>query len=260
MSSFELLSAGEVHLYVVNTADAKNIRAMADCEPLLSADEKERRTLFHFERDRRQYTLTRALLRRLLSIYRPQLKPMEWTFDQNSFGKPFIRGEPSTGLQFNLSHTRDMIVFAFAADRLIGVDVEWCSREINVMELAEQVFAKTEITLLQNTPGIRQRDLFFRMWTLKEAYVKCLGMGLSIPLNSFTAFGPEVKSAEEKFATVKFDRLGLSYIYCPICREGYALSLVVNGNQPCLRKFVTRVGSKCSELSTVAELCSEKIR
>jgi 4'-phosphopantetheinyl transferase len=70
--------------------------------------------------------------------------------------------------------------------RQLGVDVENVHRMTSCQELAKRFFAPSEYEYLRNLPPSLQRDAFFRIWTLKEAYIKAEGKGLSIPLASFS--------------------------------------------------------------------------
>jgi 4'-phosphopantetheinyl transferase len=90
----------------------------------------------------------------------------------------------STDLCFNLSHTDGLVVLAIARQP-VGVDVEWLDRRGRTIELADRYFAPTEITALRALPETAQRDRFFDLWTLKEAYIKARGLGLALPLGGF---------------------------------------------------------------------------
>jgi 4'-phosphopantetheinyl transferase len=105
----------------------------------------------------------------------------------NDYGKPSIAAEhvAARGIEFNLSHTDGLVVMGVTRDRSIGVDVENVRACEVGIEIAERFFAPEEILALRALPEEKQKHRFFEYWTLKEAYIKARGMGLSIPLERF---------------------------------------------------------------------------
>lgn len=93
----------------------------------------------------------------------------------NQYGKPYI--ENSQAIRFNISHSGDFVVCTFGNDES-GVDIE---KEVNCIDVAKRFFTKEEYQRIAHG----DIDMFTRIWTLKEAYIKELGVGFSIPLNSF---------------------------------------------------------------------------
>ena len=96
-------------------------------------------------------------------------------------GKPFLKDYPE--LFFNLSHSGSR-VFCAVSDREVGCDVE----RIRPADLsvANRFFAPEERQTIANAPTEEQNAMFFRIWTLKESFIKNVGQGLSMPLNEFT--------------------------------------------------------------------------
>src|SRR5690606_35000212 len=86
---------------------------------------------------------------------------------------------------FNLSHTRGMAVLAVTRAGEVGVDVESVQRRVELLALSERYFAASEHRRIAQLSGPAQREQFFRVWTLKEAYLKACGLGLRIALDSF---------------------------------------------------------------------------
>lgn len=238
MSLFERLSAGEVHLYVTSDAQIDDTRLMANYERLLSADERQRHARFHFARDRRQFIITRALMRCVLSLYQPDVRPESWRFGYNAYGKPHILNGAGEKLCFNLSHTQGRAVLAVAAGRRVGVDIEWCGKDVEMLELAEQFFSPGEAAMLRRASDTQRRNLFFQLWTLKEAYLKGLGTGLSVPLGSFSfAFTGSELSQIAFEPRASGEQFGDWYVCCLESGEGYALSLAADGGKPRIRTF-----------------------
>jgi 4'-phosphopantetheinyl transferase len=151
----------------------------------LDDDERTRAARFVYERDRHQFIAAHALLRTLLQHVagRPAI---EWRFTVGSHGKPALHPDHQLGrLEFNISHTRGAVACAMTLDHAIGVDIEDIERPGRLIEIADAYFAPDELTILRATPGAEQRALFLRLWTLKEAYIKAHGDGLSLPLDRF---------------------------------------------------------------------------
>lgn len=150
---------------------------------LLDSGERVRHAAFISEPARQQFLAGRALVRTCLSRY-GGLSPHEWRFRANRYGRPFVdeRCGPS-GLYFNLSHTEGMAVCAIAGFGEIGVDVERCDRHAAIEELGETVLAPAELAQLSALTGAERQERFYRFWTLKEAYLKARGVGLSLPMN-----------------------------------------------------------------------------
>jgi 4'-phosphopantetheinyl transferase len=150
---------------------------------LLDDAERARAARFAFEEDRQSYIAAHALLRAELSR-RAGRAPQDWRFAATALGKPFLL-EPPRDLRFSLTHTRGMVAVAVAEGVEIGVDVESDDRRAESMKLAERFFAPEEVALLRNVDGAARRELFFTIWTIKEAVVKATGQGLSRALDSF---------------------------------------------------------------------------
>jgi len=177
----------EIHLWICDYQSISDEAVLSNYRAILSIDERQQEGRFYFQRDRRRYLVTRALLRIVLSRY-VDVFPGQWVFSVNSFGKPEIANcrTRATRLSFNVSHTHSLIVVGVADGRDLGVDVENVfDRDVSV-DLADQFFSSTEVAALVALPTARRRDRFFEYWTFKEAYIKARGMGLSIPLNKFS--------------------------------------------------------------------------
>lgn len=154
----------------------------------LDEGEKARADRFGFSVDRETYVAAHALTRGLLT-HVDGLAAAAWRFSTTPTGRPEIA--PSLGrprLRFSLSHTRGLVACAVGLDLDLGVDVE-ADRDLgNELDLASKFFAPDELSLLRQIPEKQRRKTFLRIWTLKEAYIKATGQGLSCPLDSF-AFG-----------------------------------------------------------------------
>lgn len=149
---------------------------------MLDADEQARANRFLFAKHRRRFIVAHAAVRRILAS-RVGVGPGELQFTGNSHGKPFLKnvGAPV----FSLSHSHEMALCAVASDGELGVDIEWC-RELPHADLAQRFFAPDEAAALKALAEDDQVAGFFACWTSKEAYIKAKGLGLSLPLDSFS--------------------------------------------------------------------------
>jgi 4'-phosphopantetheinyl transferase len=192
------LPPGEVHVWIVEPERITDPGLQASYRALLDAQEREKQQRFHFEKHRLQYLVSHALVRLTLSRYAP-VAPEAWSFAANAYGRPEIRGEEKPWLRFNLSHTDGMALCAVARDVDVGADVEDTERRGETVSIADSFFAPTEVAALRALPELGQRERFFDYWTLKEAYIKARGMGLSLPLEQFAFALPEGLPARISF-------------------------------------------------------------
>ena len=132
--------------------------------------------------DRHLSLVSRALVRYLIAEV-TRKDPQSLRFSTNEHGKPFLVGFPE--IHFNLSHSHGAAVCALCRDAAVGVDVEDLGRHTN-LSIARRFFSSYETALVTKASDTEKRKLFFDIWTLKEAYIKAVGKGLSIPLNSFS--------------------------------------------------------------------------
>jgi 4'-phosphopantetheinyl transferase len=181
-SPVKLPGPGEVHAWFTLTGAIRPTELLAAYSRLLSAQERDRLKRLRSEHSRRDYLIAHALLRTTLAGYLGQA-PDDIAFTHNRFGKPRL-AEPGPGLEFNLSHTRGFAVVAVAHGGVVGVDAENTDRVVDAISL-QHVLAPAEIRQLEGWTPEQHRAAVFTFWTLKEAYVKARGEGLSIPLDSF---------------------------------------------------------------------------
>jgi 4'-phosphopantetheinyl transferase len=182
MERVPLLTVDDVHVWAATLSSDDEL--FAKYEALLSATERAKADRYHNPRDRRRYVVGRGRLRTLLGEYLSQ-PPADVPLTATNLGKPFL-GDPTSGVRFNVAHSADLALFAFARGREIGVDVEQVQSELNWRELAQRNFALEEFAALTSESAtFDRREAFFRCWTRKEAYVKALGLGMQVPLDGF---------------------------------------------------------------------------
>jgi 4'-phosphopantetheinyl transferase len=155
---------------------------VASLAQTLAPEEHARAARFHFAHDRRRFTVTRGVLRRLLAAY-SGIAAERIRLRYGPKGKPSLA--PDRGLEFNVSHSGDVAVVAVARGRRIGVDVERLRAEVAIDRLAAAFFSAAERAALDRCDDARLRSAFFACWTRKEAYIKAHGLGLGLALDSF---------------------------------------------------------------------------
>lgn len=152
---------------------------------LLSPDEQARAGRFLFPKDRDRFIVARGHLRSILGRYLG-VEPEGLRFAYNSYGKPCLSKEFDGGaLRFNLSHSHERALYAFARGAEVGVDIEYLRQDFACEEIARQFFSPREVADFRSLPASQRAEAFFHCWTRKEAYVKALGEGLSVPLDEF---------------------------------------------------------------------------
>ena len=145
----------------------------------LSTREIARANRFKFPQHRRRFIAARGILRQLLGNYL-QLNPSQVEFGYGDRGKPFLLSSlGNSSLQFNVSHSQEYALLGFSLNHPIGVDIEYLRQMPDALKIAQRFFSQREFSLLRDAPPERQNQLFFLLWTAKEAYLKAIGIGLS---------------------------------------------------------------------------------
>ena len=151
----------------------------------LSPEEAQNARRCRHAADRKTYVVSHALKRHVLAAAtgRP---PRQWDFTRGTHGKPRpITRAHEPDLRINISHTRGLAITALSVAHEVGVDVEWFHRP-NILRVAKRFYAEDEWQQVKTAKdeGDRHR-LAVGIWTLKEAYLKAKGTGLTVPLDSF---------------------------------------------------------------------------
>lgn len=178
---FPALADREIHVWSAGLdVDAKTRGGL---KAALTSEEHVRAARFRFERDRQRFTVARGILRDILSRYL-HCRPAELAFSYGPHGKPALAND-TTSLCFNVSHSGELALYAVSPGVEVGVDVERVEARNAGRDIAERFFAPREIAALGSLPSDLQVEAFFLCWTRKEAYIKAIGKGISIPLESF---------------------------------------------------------------------------
>jgi len=149
---------------------------------LLSPAELDRAARFHFQKHREHFVVARGVLRALLGAYL-DCAPHALQFRYNAYGKPLLA--PPLDLKFNLSHSGEWALYALTHVGEVGVDLEHLRPVDDLEQIAARFFSAAESATLLALPQTQQTEAFFNCWTRKEAYIKGVGLGLSLPLDQF---------------------------------------------------------------------------
>lgn len=172
-----------VDVYVVRLSEAR--AGMERFEAVLTPEERQRSEKFLRREDRARYVAGRGLARWLLAR-ELSAEPAALQICADGAGRPFlIQNGSSSALDFNVSHSGDVVLCASAWHRRVGVDVELVRDMPDAMDLARSQFAPEEIAALGTGSMAERSAAFIRMWTRKEAFLKARGDGLGFALNKF---------------------------------------------------------------------------
>ena len=188
-------------------------------------------------------------MRDILSYY-TDVPATDVQFSYGPKGKPELSGSlDQSKIRFNLSHSSELALLALTRGLAIGVDIEWIKADFASDDIAERFFSNTEVQTLRSLPPDQRTEAFFSCWTRKEAYIKALGEGLSVPLDSFAvAFAPGMAAA---LLHVKVDPAEVkrwSMYNIPVS-DGYKAAAVVQGKDHRLKQMEwTPVSALLSEV------------
>ena len=153
---------------------------LPDLLRLLDADERRRADRFRVEEGRQRFVATHAMLRGLLAE-RTGVPPQRLAFTSGPHGKPALIDPTAAAPHFNLAHSGDLAVAAFA-DRELGVDVEALRPFPRAERFAARFFAPSEQRWLQAKPADKRERCVLSLWTFKEAYLKAVASGIAMAL------------------------------------------------------------------------------
>lgn len=182
------LDSDLVHVWVADLdPDASRMKR---CMQNLSLDERERAGKFHFQRDRDRFIAARGLLRSILGRYL-QIEPQGIRFRYGPHGKPALQDKThGSNICFNVSHSHDLVLYAFARGREVGIDIELIRDDISLENVVVRFFSTRELVTLRALPLHTREKSYYISWVRKEAYMKATGRGLSLPLDQLETFSP----------------------------------------------------------------------
>ena len=179
-----VLEKNRVHIWRANL-DLPPAK-IANLSNLLSTDEVNRANKFRFVKHKQRFIAARGILRELLGNYL-DIDPKSLVFQYSDRGKPLLTNSSEADiLQFNISHSHNYGLYGFAIDDLIGVDIEHLREMPDAVKIAKRFFAPVEYEFIASLDSEQQQQVFFRLWTAKEAYLKAVGTGLTGSLAGVT--------------------------------------------------------------------------
>jgi len=144
--------------------------------------ERARAQRFAMAADRDAFITAHGVLRLALSVHGDIPAP-DWRFARQPSGKPEVAGRNAGGLTFSLAHVRSMVACVVTHAGAVGIDVEEALGEPPDPALIERCCAPSERELL-GALAPRERDAaFIELWTIKEAVLKALDTGSSVPFD-----------------------------------------------------------------------------
>jgi len=169
------------------------------------------------------------MVRIMLSSHAP-CPPSACRFSTGTHGKPeIVRTAEIPLLRFNLSHTRGLVAAAVTLDNDVGIDVEAIDPDRLSLDLAARYFAASEMDQLRAVPAGRRPEAMFAFWTLKEAYIKAVGLGLSLPLDRFAC---QLEPLSIRFSPPLMDDPAAWVLRRLKPAPGYAMALALRHSTP----------------------------
>jgi 4'-phosphopantetheinyl transferase len=173
------LASNEVHVWHTNFSEVNDFGSSVKC---LSTDERTRADRFKNEHSKRTFVGSRIFLRHVLGSYL-RISPSLVSLEIDHHGKPRLT-DTAKSLNFNLSHADCIAICAVCAGFRVGIDLEKALPDKFGYDTATLVFSESEQQSLQAVEASEQQAAFLRGWTRKEAYAKCVGLGMSLDLRT----------------------------------------------------------------------------
>ena len=170
----------EAHLFCVAFEECTT--ALTAAWSILGAEERARAEAFITGSVRERYVLSHAFLRNVLSTFVGE-DPSRVALERLPGGKPVLVDALSHGVWFSLSHCSTHVVVAVAGTANVGVDVECVRDGFDSLGIARRFFSPAEFQRLASCSPEHVDDMFVRLWTAKEAFLKAIGVGLGYGLD-----------------------------------------------------------------------------
>ena len=178
-----MITDKEIHIALCSNQTLKDHWSYLQAQAHACLDAPERQQLSKLDnskqrRYQQQFAWSRLLLRRSLNAMPLEAPANQWRIERGKLGKPFFQHENlHSPFEFNISHSSELIALAMSHDP-IGIDIEHTTRKNNTEQIAARYFSKPEQEQLNRLATAQRAEHFTRLWTLKEAYAKCLGVSL----------------------------------------------------------------------------------
>lgn len=204
--------------YVANTEPLKESGLYGVAFDSVSAERKEKVSRYRFLKDRVLSIGAEVLLRKALTDCGITLPEIRYGFETG--GKPFIKG--LAGFNFNISHSEEIVMVAVSENE-IGCDIEKVTE--TDLDIAKKFFFREEYENIAAVTASEERnELFFRYWTLKESFMKATGLGMRLPLDSFSIIiGKNGAAVRQNVDTKNYDFAETDAFHgykCALCVAG----------------------------------------
>lgn len=173
--------------------------------------------------DKKQFIIAHTFIRILLSNYL-KIPLQQISLNRDTHGKIMLEGG-GRNISFNLSHSDDWVVLAFSKYKDLGVDIERIHDIQDFLQIAEHFFRKEECEYISKTDAESPLCKFYKVWTIKEAFVKATGEGLSRSLKTFSV-------GRDSIIRIQADQnaLGVWRYFTLDIDRNYAATVVININ------------------------------
>lgn len=226
---------GDVHVWCASLK--QSMSTLKQFANILSPKERKRADQFYFEKDKNHYITGHGVIKVLLSRYLNK-RAKDIGFCYGPYGKPECVDQCNNKkIYFNYSHSEEVALYAFSIDNDLGIDVEYIRDIADMNQIVNNICSQEEIIVFETLAESDRRTAFFNCWTRKEAFIKAVGKGLSMPLDQFkVSFLPNKPAkllsvnAEEK-TKQEWHIQDLKPAY------GYAAAIAVKGPPPNLKYF-----------------------
>ena len=232
MAATDLESNHPIRVWHATSSSAQPGPIEHCCRCWLDETERERSERFRVATSRNQNIVGRGMARRLLSS--DLVDPRAIRFDVEPHGKPFVVEPSAAKRPFNVAHTDGLVLCGVGSPghELIGVDVERLGRQTDP-ELATRYFSQPEVEYLRQFGNTHERhDVFLRIWTLKESFIKAIGTGLQTPLADFTFEQIESDSPRIRMLSPRLESELSWKFFCVKPRPGYVGAIAVACRDP----------------------------
>ncbi|HFD79967.1 MAG TPA: 4'-phosphopantetheinyl transferase superfamily protein [Gammaproteobacteria bacterium] len=172
----------EAHVWLASPETIGDSRLLRRFRNSLSDEESSRMRRLKIAHHRHSYLVAHGLLRHTLSRY-VDIAPEDWKFSHGRHGRPEIANPSAPPLRFNLTHTEGLTGCIVTLHADCGIDAEQLTTRHATSDIARRMFSEEECRELERLPAREHTAYFFEHWTLREAYVKAIGTGISFPTN-----------------------------------------------------------------------------
>lgn len=221
-----LLLGDEVHIWLATLDLPPAIVTQLASD--LVADERRHADRFRFALDRQRYLVAHAFLRQVLSAY-SGVPTTAIEFVTGTYGKPSLLPRPDIpDLRFNLSHSQNHALLAISKGRDVGVDIEYMRPLDDADLIAQHFFSVPEQATLKSLALQQKQSAFYRCWSRKEAFIKGVGLGLTMPLDQFSVSLAPAEPARLTHLAESVSQYNHWILYDLPIVQGYATALAVS--------------------------------